>query len=137
MPTRRIMDVLGHQELVELPPDASVSDAARAMTARRVGAVLVKDGDTLAGIFTERDVVERVVALRRNPVATPLWEVMTAKPIVASWQSTVLDVLRLMRLHRMRHLPIERDGAVIGIVSLRDFVAEDIAAFEHDHPLAG
>ncbi len=137
MPTRRIEQVLGAQTLVHLTPAATVVEAAQAMAARQVGAILVMAHDELEGIFTERDIVERVVAAARDPAKTLLGEVMTLRPITIPPQSTILDALRLMHLHHLRHLPVARNGTIIGVVSMRDFVEPDVADFARDHPLTG
>jgi len=132
MPTRAIADVLKDQQLVRLAPDATAAEAARAMTDHRVGAVVVTLPDApdgLIGIFTERDLVERVVAPGRQPHETPLTEVMTHRPLEITPQTSAREALRLMKEHHLRHLPVVRDGAVIGVVSVRDFLPSETAEF--------
>ncbi len=133
MPNRKLIpDVIKDQQLVCLPPEASVQDAAVLMAERRVAAVLVTQnqlsgGPSLKGIFTERDLAARVVATGRDPVATRLAEVMTASPDTLGPDARAYEALDLMERHHYRHLPVtadgESDGTVLGIVSIRDLFA--------------
>ncbi len=119
---RTMSDLVRDQDPVMLPPDASVMEAARRMRDRRVGAVLVTDGDArLFGIFTGRDAVARVLAEGKNPAETTLGEVMTFNPETMTPQHTAIEALRLMHDACCRHLPIVHDGKVVGIVSRGDF----------------
>ncbi|MBB3262649.1 CBS domain-containing protein [Azospirillum sp. OGB3] len=128
MPNRKLIpDVIKDQQLVCLPPEASVQDAALLMAERRVAALLVTQGRSLKGIFTERDLAARVVAAGRDPVATRLAEVMTASPDTLGPDAHAYEALDLMERHHYRHLPVtadgESDGMVMGIVSIRDLFA--------------
>ncbi|HYD29549.1 MAG TPA: CBS domain-containing protein [Azospirillaceae bacterium] len=124
MPRRKVMpDVINQQNLTVFPPTASVREAARAMAAKRIGAVLVVEGGALAGIFTERDLAVRVVAPGRDPDGTMLSEVMTGAPDVLRPDATAYDALSLMEAHNYRHLPVMDDDRLVGIVSIRDLFA--------------
>lgn len=133
MPNRKLIpDVIKDQQLVCLSPEASVQDAAVLMAERRVAAVLVtlnqlSGGQSLKGIFTERDLAARVVATGRDPVATRLAEVMTTSPDTLGPDARAYEALDLMERHHYRHLPVtadgESDGTVLGIVSIRDLFA--------------
>ncbi|MBK4719323.1 CBS domain-containing protein [Azospirillum sp. YIM DDC1] len=133
MPNRKLIpDVIKDQQLVCLPPEASVQDAAVLMAERRVAALLVtqpqaQGGRSLKGIFTERDLASRVVAAGRDPVATRLAEVMTSSPDTLGPDARAYEALDLMERHHYRHLPVtangESDGTVLGIVSIRDLFA--------------
>ena len=119
---RKMSDLVRHQNPLTLPSSASVLEAARKMRGRSVGAVLVtNDKGALAGIFTGRDAVARVLAEGRNPAKTTLLDVMTAAPETITPETKSIDALRLMQDARCRHLPIVKDGCVIGIVSRGDF----------------
>ena len=119
---RKLSDLVRNQTPLMLPPSASILDAARHMRERRVGAVLVCEGDAqLVGIFTGRDAVDRVVAEGRDPAATSLSEVMTRNPETMAPHHTAVEALRLMQDARCRHLPIVREGRIVGIVSHGDF----------------
>jgi len=105
-----------------LPPRTSVMEAAQQMHARHVRAVLVTEGNAnLVGIFTERDAISRVLAAGRDPVATTLAEVMTNNPETIPPQHPAIEVVRLMRELRVRHLPVIDDGKTVGVVVRNDF----------------
>ncbi len=101
----------------------TVAEAVRVMNTHRVGSVLVLSGERLAGIFTERDVLTRVVAPGRAPSATRMNSVMTADPITVSPRTTVDEVMALITDRRCRHLPVvdeESDHALVGLISIGD-----------------
>ena len=124
---RRLQDIVWDQKPVMLPPSATVQEACRAMRDRRVGSVVVAGpGDRLAGIFTGRDAVCRVLAPGKDPAATRLADVMTVNPATLSPEQSALDALRLMWDGGFRHLPVVRSGRVLGVASRGDF-----KGFEH------
>jgi CBS domain-containing protein len=119
---RKMSDIVRNQDPLTLPPDATVEDACRCMRDRRVGAVLVTEGDGgLVGIFTGRDAVHSVLAEGRSASDTKLAEVMTRNPNAMPSGKTAIEVLRLMEDGRYRHVPIVDSGKVVGIVSRFDF----------------
>ena len=93
------------------------------------------DGGRLAGIFTKRDMIDRVVACGREPKATPLAEVMTAEPSTVSPKATALEALRLMDDGGYRHLPVVAGTRLVGIVSRRDFVGAEKAQLDSETSL--
>jgi CBS domain-containing protein len=104
-----------------VPPTATVLDAIRTMNDRRIGAVVVGRGGRMEGIFTERDVLRRVVAEQRDVSAVPVSEVMTKDVICCDPETSVEEASRTMRDRRVRHLPIcDGDRQVIGLVSIGD-----------------
>ncbi|MEM6458789.1 MAG: CBS domain-containing protein [Planctomycetota bacterium] len=112
-------------------PEASVLDAARLMNRHQVGALLVLDGRRLVGIFTERDVLRRIVAERLDAAATPVGRVMTRDPVTCH-PETELDAARdtFMR-RRVRHLPVVGDdGELAGMISIGDLNAFDLTGQE-------
>ena len=112
-------------ELITLPASASVADAVAVMAAREVGAVLVMNDEGLvSGIFSERDLLARVVAAGRNPGDTPLSLVMTREVKFVSPGTTSEAALALMHLHRFRHLLVIDGPRVHGLVSMRDLVVQ-------------
>jgi CBS domain-containing protein len=127
-----IPDVVDNQTLYKLPPSALVREAAKTMGSNKVSAVLVTDGDRLVGIFTERDLTARVVAVGLDPDKTPLSQVMTARPDVLAPEDSPLNALELMRLRHYRHLPVVEDGRVVGMVSIRDLYAVVKKQLEHE-----
>ena len=115
-------------DLVNLPPSASALDAAQLMNARGVGAVLViaEEGDRrrLVGIFTERDVLRRIVAAQVHPRELPLAEVMTRELVTCDVSTTIDECAAVMTSRRIRHLPVlDRGGTPVGLVSIGDVLA--------------
>ena len=100
--------------------------AARLMSECQIGAVPVLDGDRVAGIFSERDVMARVVAAGRDPERTAVRDVMTTELIAADSEDSFENCLRTMQNARVRHLLVLREGRLAGIVSLRDLLAVEI-----------
>jgi CBS domain-containing protein len=101
--------------------------AAARMTERACGSVLVYDGDELRGIFTERDLVTRVVGKGLDPRTTPLRAVMTRDPDRIASTETAREALRRMDEFGYRHLPVVEGGQVLGVISMRDVPAETMA----------
>ncbi|WP_413203669.1 cyclic nucleotide-binding/CBS domain-containing protein [Rhodospirillum sp. A1_3_36] len=133
MPNRRLRDVLSDHPIVRLDSDASVRLAAAAMAEHHVGSVLVVEGDCLAGIFTERDVIERVVAKGLDSDAVTLAEVMTPDPVSVTDGATVMRALHAMRDGGLRHLPVtDEQHHILGIVSMRDFVDDEVKAYDQE-----
>jgi CBS domain-containing protein len=110
-------------ELVTVEASATVAEAVAVMTQRRVGAVVIKNEDGLAdGIFTERDVLVRVVHAERDPKTTPISMVMTRDVRFVSPGTTVEAALSLMHLNRHRHLLVIDGPRLFGLVSIGDLV---------------
>ncbi len=101
-------------------PDTLVTECVRLMTVRKMGGLLVMNGKSLLGIFTERDALNKVLAGGLDPSSTKVSEVMTRDPYCVQPTMTVDDAMRAMTMRRFRHLPVVRDGEVIGIVSSGD-----------------
>jgi CBS domain-containing protein len=123
----RIADVLRQKShgIATVPPETTVLEAARIMTSRGIGSVIViEDGDVLAGIFTERDVLRRVVAEALDPAQTPVRDVMTARPLLTCSPAQSLDECRaLMSARRIRHLPIVDGVRLVGMITSGDLLA--------------
>ena len=117
-----IADLLGRRSPVVhvMSPEQSVLDAVALMSARRVGAVPVVENGRLVGIFSERDVVRRVVAMGRPIDKTRLAEVMTPDPITALPGDERAEAMRKMDDAQCRHLPIVQHGALVDMLSIRD-----------------
>jgi CBS domain-containing protein len=127
-----IPDVIQEQELALLPPSATVAAAIKLMVSRRIGAVPVSDDGRLIGIFTERDVVTRVVAAGLDAPNTALCTVMTPDPAVLAPGDSVRSALDLMNQRHFRHLPVIGDGRLMGIVSIRDLYRCVVDQMESD-----
>ena len=127
MRLRKIRDIVAHQRLLTVRPDETVREAARKMVERNVAAALVVDAQgRLAGIFTERDMLRRVVADGRDPDRTEVAKAMTANPHVVAPDATGLEAVRVMQERHVRHLPVAADGRAVGIVSIRDFLGVEV-----------
>jgi CBS domain-containing protein len=122
----RLKDVLSPRGPSTVGPDASVVEAARRMAERNVGAILVLDGDNLLGIFSERDVMTRVVAEGLDPVSTPVRFVMSTTLATIDESATVEQAGKLMDEHKCRHLPVMREGKVVGVISMRELMHLEI-----------
>lgn len=127
MPDRPVRDYLARDVLLQASPEASAREAAIGMAAHQCGAVLVCREDTLIGIFTERDLVTRVVALGRE-LDTPLLEVMTANPDTIEAAAPIGDAVRQMQACGYRHLPVVENERVLGLLALRDLPVAEFAA---------
>ena len=105
---------------VSLAPITTVSDAAREMNRRRVGSVLVMEEGRIIGIFTERDLLWRVVAAGMDPKTTELGQVMTRDPITVGSNTPIQHVMDVFTEKRFRHLPVVDDGQLRGLISIGD-----------------
>jgi len=105
---------------VSVASDVIVSDAAREMKRRNVGSVLVMEGGKLVGIFTERDLLWRVVAADKDPGATRLSEVMTRDPMTVDSNTPIQQVMDAFTEKRFRHMPVLDDGQLRGLISIGD-----------------
>ena len=104
----------------------SVMDAIKKMHDRRIGAVVVMDGEQIAGIFTERDVLNRVVYTGLNAATAKVRDVMTAK-VAFCVKNTTLEACRtVMTRHKLRHLPVVENGKLVGIISSGDILAREL-----------
>ncbi len=112
----------------EVSPTTTVLEAVELMVRRRVGAVAVVAENRLAGIFTERDLMVRVVLARRDPATTTMAEVMTTSVESASEETTAGEALALMIERHFRHLPIlDVQGGVLGMLSIRNLLESRVA----------
>lgn len=107
-------------------PTATVLEAAEQMNERGTGSVLVASDEQLLGIFTERDLMRRVVAAHLDPASTPVSQVMTTALVTATPEASVADCGALMSERRIRHLPVVQDGAVVGMVTTGDLLAWEL-----------
>ncbi len=119
--------VVKGREVFLLRADASIREAARYMTEKRVGAVAVLDGTRLAGILSERDIMGRVVAKGLDPEATKVGDVMTKDLIVGDVAESNEDGVRKMKQAGCRHLPVVDAGRLVGMLSLRDLMQVDLS----------
>jgi CBS domain-containing protein len=112
------------KDVVSLPSDASIMDAARTMRDRDIGDVLVVEGDRLKGIVTDRDIVIRAIADGLSSTATTLGDLATEDVTVLSPDDSVEDAIRIMRDSAVRRVPVVEDGRPVGILSIGDVALE-------------
>jgi len=133
MPQRPIRSVIAKQKILTATAEITVTDAARLMKKKSVGAVMVvKDNGRLAGIFTERDAVFRVLAEGRDPKTTRLSDVMTPQPQTITPEKPFGHSLLMMYESGFRHVPVVEDGKPVGMVSARDVLGPELQEFESE-----
>ena len=106
--------------LHSVPTTVTVIEAVQKMNQHKIGAVLVMDGDSLAGIFTERDVMTRVIAASLDPKTTPITKAMSANVLTVAPEVTVQEAMDIFADKRCRHLPVIEHGKLVGLISIGD-----------------
>ena len=139
-PLRRPWEILAYRQLDRMlaakskslwtvkPTDTALA-AMRLMADKDIGLVLVMENDALVGVLSERDCVRRIVLAGKSAEATSVSDVMVSNVVKAKISDTFADCLKLMHDNRIRHLPVIANGAVVGIVSVRDLLGEAIAHY--------
>ncbi|MHC4066314.1 MAG: CBS domain-containing protein [Planctomycetota bacterium] len=118
-------------QVVTIGREASVLEAARRMNDQRIGALIVADGEQAVGIFTERDILNRVVAAQRNASETKVGEVMTSPMACCTRSTTLAECKAVMTEKKIRHLPVVEEGKLYGMISSGDVLANEVANQEH------
>lgn len=108
-------------------PAASVFDAVRLMAEKNVGALLVLEGGTVAGMVTERDYARKVVLMARSSKDTPVRDIMTSPVVCVRPDQTSEECMALMTEKRLRHLPVMDQGRLVGLISIGDLVKDIIS----------
>ena len=133
MPKRVIADILAGRGLVDAVPSLSVRAACKLMAEKRIGALLVVESGLIAGIFTERDALNKVLAGDLDPDKTTLAQVMVADPQTIRADKPLAHALHMMAEGGFRHVPVVDDaGRPVGMVSARDALGQDIVDLERD-----
>lgn len=124
-----VRDILARKgtEVVTAAPDITVLDAAKLMNTRTIGALAIVEEEQLVGIFTERDIMRRVVAESRDPATTTVREVMTTRPLTTTVEATTEECGALMTAQRIRHLPVAGPNGLAGMVTIGDLLAFQLA----------
>ncbi len=117
-----IRPLVENREVVVVDVSTSVAQAARIMSERQIGGVPVVDGDRVAGIFTERDILSRVVAAGVDAATTPVSTVMSTSLVIADVSESHDVCMRRMQQARVRHLLVLREGRLAGVLSMRDLM---------------
>ena len=133
MAQRSMAEMVRRQDPAILPAAATVQEACAVMRDRKIGAMLVTDRDGhLAGLFTGRDAVSRVIAEARDARKTTLGDVMTAQPDTIGPSARAIVALRMMQDGGYRHLPIVDGDRIVGIISIGDFKGLDRARLDEE-----
>lgn len=129
----RVTDILARKgtDVASIDEAATVLDAARAMNERRIGSLVVLRGETVIGIFSERDILTRVVAVNRSPGATRVGEVMTVPVACCRLATSIEECKSVMTEQRVRHLPVVEEGRLQGIVTSGDVLAFEAKEQQH------
>lgn len=125
-----IYDLVRGNRLISIDESQTVSDAARLMRQNNVGAVPVVSNGELVGIFSERDIMNRVVAEGLDARSTTVRENMSPGPLTVGASETVENCMVLMKTHAVRHLPIVEGNVLVGIVSLRDILLHEVSEMD-------
>ena len=123
---KTVREVMRPGFVLSVQCDATVSAAVRVMATQNVGIVAVLDGDHLAGVFSERDVVHRVVDRGLDPTATRVEAVMTSDLVVAGADDDYQSAMRTMNEANVRHLPVVADGRLLSMLSIRDLMRVEL-----------
>lgn len=133
MPRRMISEVVAGRSLVTASKEMTVRAAARLMAEQRIGALVVIEGGRIAGIFTERDALNKVMAAAIDPDTTPLASVMVKDPQTIAADKPLAYALYMMAEGGFRHVPVvDANGAPVGMVSARDALGQDLVEFERE-----
>jgi CBS domain-containing protein len=116
-----LLEMKGY-DVYSIAPSASVFEAIQMMSDRGVGALIVMDGEELVGILSERDYTRKVVLQGRASRETPVADIMTPGVVTAAPSLTLEQAMRLVSERRIRHLPVTKEGRVIGVVSSGDMI---------------
>lgn len=108
-------------------PTATVYEALRLMAEQGIGSLLVKDGETIVGIFTERDYARKIALMGRTSAQTRVSDVMTTSVLFVQPSQTSQECMQLMTSKRLRHLPVVDNGQLVGLVSIGDLVKDIIS----------
>ena len=131
MPTVRSVLASKLQGVESTSPDATVLEAVNQMNEHKIGALVVMEGAKVVGIFTERDVLRRVVGDEKNPATTKVAQVMTSKVVCCDPDADLDEVATLMKNRRIRHVPVcNGDGRLLGMVSIGDLNAANTSTQE-------
>lgn len=132
MPNRTIRDIIAHQKVLSAPDTMTVREAAIRMAEAKVGAMLILEKGQLIGIFTERDLLNRVIAKRLDPDTATLAQVMTADPRTIAADKPLAHALVMMDEGGYRHVPVMDNGKAVGMVSARDALGAELIEFENE-----
>ena len=131
MTVQRILDDKG-REVTTVAPDATIAEVAALLSGRRIGSVVVMDGERVGGILSERDIVRALAAEGAAALQRRARDYMTSRVMTCRLQDPIADVMQQMTTGRFRHLPVVENGRLVGIVSIGDVVKQRIAEVEFE-----
>ncbi|CAN1502136.1 MAG: CBS domain-containing protein [Sulfuritalea sp.] len=123
---KQLLDTKKYKEVISIAPHRPVFDALVVLAEYKIGALVVLEGEKLAGIFSERDYAREVILQGKSSKTTPISDVMTTEVITAKLTDTIEQAMTVMSEMRIRHLPVVDNGKVIGMLSIGDVVKETI-----------
>ena len=125
---KKLREIMRYGFLFTVPRTAAVAEAVRVMASQNVGIVSVLEGDRLVGVFSERDVLRRVVDRGLDPARTAVGDVMTSELVVADADEDYQSAMRKMDGANVRHLPVISKGRLVSMISIRDLLRVDLEA---------
>lgn len=123
---KTLKEIISNRPILSVQKDFTVRQVSEYMMNNKIGLVPVLDGDKLVGVFSERDLLQRVVAARKDPDTTKVEEVMTVNLVISDEDETYLDCLAKMKSANIRHIIIKSGDKLIGVVSMRDLLQADL-----------
>ena len=123
---KQLLDTKKYKEVISIAPHRPVFDALVVLAEYKIGALVVLEGEKLAGIFSERDYAREVILQGKSSKTTPISDVMTTEVVTAKLTDTIEQAMTVMSEMRIRHLPVVDNGKVIGMLSIGDVVKETI-----------
>ncbi len=129
-----VLSILGNKgnEVITLPPTATLSEICDTLAKNRIGAVLIVDGTKIAGIVSERDIVRKLAASGAAALDSIAADCMTKKLVTCTRSDTIPFIMEKMTQGRFRHVPVVEDGALVGVISIGDVVKHRIAEVERE-----
>lgn len=122
----RVRDLIQNRKLHHVDESETVADAARRMTDLNVGAIPVMSGEILRGVFSERDLMQRVVVPKLDPETTPVRAVMSTELATIDELASTEQAMEAMHRCKCRHLPVTRGSDVVGFLSMRDLMGDEL-----------
>lgn len=123
----RVRDIVDSRKLFSVEEIDTVASVARRMAELHVGAILVLNRGELRGLFSERDLMNRVVLSQLDPERTPVSEVMSTDLATIDAEATIEDAMEMMQTHDCRHLPVMSGARVVAFLSMRDLMNYELA----------
>jgi len=115
----KVKDIMT-KNLIKTSIESTVSDAAKIMDGKNIGSLLIEENGKIIGIITERDILRKIVAKGRNPDETSVKDIMTSPLITIDAENSIEEANELISKNKIRRLPVEENGEIVGIITLRD-----------------